>query len=330
MDYIIFDGNYILMKCVYTLTKMNKLHGELWNLLDNNISKYTVMNKWEKIIVVSDSKKKSWRKELLDKYKAHRVKDDSIDWEFVFDTYMDWKDSIREKYNVLEKDSIEGDDWIVSVIQYANKLGKSCVTISSDKDLYQLIKYKTKKKNSYINIQINDILGNEKVIIPIGWEIWLNEFKNNNANDVFSLDNSINNINFFNRILLNWNYEEIDCYSSLFEKIITGDKSDNIDSIYQKISKTGKIRGIGTATAKKMWDFYNKNYDIKFTINDEFVDDLLNCLEFVSKDVFDTNLKNKIKNNIKLNIQLIQLHYKNFPDWVTEDIIKIINENLNK
>lgn len=329
MDYLLFDGNYILMKCVYTLTKMNRLYGDLWTLLDNNIEKYAAMNRWEKIIVVSDSRKKSWRKKELDKYKAHRVKSEDIDWEFVFDTYTDWKESIRAKYCVLEKDSIEGDDWITSTILYANKLGKSCVTISSDKDLYQLVNYKTKKQKSYINIQINDILGNEKVIIPIGWELWITEFKNNNGRDVFSLDNSNENLAFFERILRNWKYEEIDSYSCLFEKIVTGDKSDNIDSIYQKLTKNGKVRGIGEATAQKMWTFYKENYDIKFTINEEFVEDVINCLEIVNKVILSPATRQTVEKNIKLNIKLIHLHYKNFPEWVVNDIVEVINENLN-
>jgi len=328
MQYLIYDGNYILMKSVFTLHKLNRLYGDLWTLLDNNIEKYTALNSWEKIIIVSDSRKKSWRVKESEIYKSHRVRQEDIDWEFVFKTYADWKESIADKYIILEKDHIEGDDWITSTILLANKKNKSCTVISSDQDLYQLINYKLKGNKSWMNIQINDILGREKVIVPEGWELWLKEFSDNNNNDVFQLSNSLKHIDFFNYVIRNWNYEEINCYQKLFEKIVQGDKSDNISSIYQKITTTGKIQNIGKAGATKIWNFYKDNYDIHYIIDNQFIEDIIVSLEKTNNLEFNETTKNKIRNNIKLNIKLIQLHYNNYPDWVLEEIIEQLNEKI--
>lgn len=328
MNYIIFDGNYILHKCVFTLHKMNRLYGDLWTLLDNNIEKYTALNTWEKVIIVSDSRKKSWRRQESDAYKAHRVRQEDIDWEFVFKTYDEWKQSIKDKYTVLELDHIEGDDWITSTVQMSNKKNKSCVIISSDQDLYQLLNYKLKGNKSWMNIQINDILGSEKVIVPEGWELWLKEFSDNNNNDVFNLNNSLKHLDFFNYVIRNWNYQEVNCYQQLFEKIVQGDKSDNISSIYQKLTKTGKIQNIGKAGANKIWNFYKDNYAIHYKIDDQFIEDIIVSLEKVNDIELTDKAKNNVRNNIKLNIKLIQLHYSNYPEWVLEQIINTLNENF--
>ncbi len=322
------DCNYLLMKAVFTLHKMNRLYGDLWLFLDNNIEKYKVLNTWDNIILVSDSRKKSWRKDELEKYKGHRVRNDEIDWEWVFTTYAEWKESKKETCLVFERDHIEGDDWITSLLFKLNKMGKSCCVISSDHDLFQLIHYKINGKKSYMNIQISDTLGKEHVYIPEGYELFLKNNEENSNDDIFSLDNSIANINFLNRALLNWDYTEINQHQELFEKVIQGDKSDNIDSVFQTVTKTGKLQGIGKAGASKIWDFYKDNYAIHFKINEEFISDVISCIERVKNIELNDNKKKTVYKNIELNIKLIQLHYKHYPEWVLNEIIEDISEKL--
>lgn len=326
MNNIVFDGNYILYKNVYTLHKMNRLYGDLWTALDNNIAKYTSMNKWEKVVVVSDSNKKSWRSKFLDKYKTHRSKIEDIDWDWVFKTYNDWKEQ-SDNFIVLEQDHIEGDDWIATFVQMQNKLGKSNVIISSDQDLLQLSNYKIDKDKSWINIQIVDTLGKELIYISEGWQLWENEFENNRNTDVFNLDNSYDAIQFFSRILKNWQYLEINPHEELFKKLVMGDKSDNIQSIYQKLTTTGKIQNIGKAGAQKIWNFYKENYDIHYnTKNEEFIENVINCLESVNNIDLTNDNKSIVETNINRNIKLIELHYRHFPEWVIEEIVDVLKE----
>lgn len=142
MANLLFDTNYILYKNVFTLHKMNRLFGFFHESLDNNIAKYVAMNKWDNVYLVSDSNKKSWRKDFLDNYKGTRTKMEGIDWDWVFTEFVAWKEKMKEKYPILQKDRVEGDDWIASIVLKTNKMGQSNVIITSDEDMPQLLDYK--------------------------------------------------------------------------------------------------------------------------------------------------------------------------------------------
>jgi 5'-3' exonuclease len=329
MANLIFDGNYILHKNVGSLHKMNRLYGDLWTCLDNNISKYVSMSKWDNIFIVSDSRKKSWRKDQLDAYKGKRKPLDGVDMAWVYEQYALWKAEKSEKYNVIERDRVEGDDWIASIILKSNKMGQSNVVISSDGDMPQLLGYKLNGDKSWINIQINDHSGKENVYVPIGWELWAKEFENNRSNDIFNLDNSGEWLNFFNRVTKQWQYTEINPMERLFVKLVEGDKSDNINSIYESLTKTGKIQGIGKAGAKKIWDFYKDNYKDYFSTKDNALpDEMINCIERVKGIIMSDERKDVVRTNLKRNIKLIELHYRHFPDWIVEQIIDELNEKV--
>src|SRR3546814_4583033 len=94
-----------------------------------------------------------------------------------------------------------------------------------------------------IYMQINDINGKETVYLPIGWELWVKSYDDNRSNDVFNLDNGYAWLNFFNRTVKQWQNEEINPKELLFVKLVKGDKSDNILSVYQKLTKNGKLQG---------------------------------------------------------------------------------------
>lgn len=329
MANICFDGNYLLMKNVMTLHKMNRLYGDLWTSLDNNISKYTSMNKWDNVIFVSDSRKKSWRKKFLDNYKGTRTPVEGIDWKWVFEQYTAWKEENRSKFLIVEGDHIEGDDWISSILLKTNKQGQSNVVISSDGDMPQLLGFKLNGDKSWINIQINDIMGREKVIIPIGWQLWMKEFDENTGGDIFNLDNGLDFISFFNKITSHWLVEEINPKQKLFVKLVQGDTSDNIKSIYEKLTKTGKIQGIGKAGAEKIWNFYKDNYKDYFNTKDpEFISEVINCVEKVNGITMDDDKYDQVTSNIIRNIKLIELHYRHLPDWVVEQIIGELDEKI--
>jgi len=329
MAYLIFDSNYILMKNVGSLYKMNRLYGDLWTSLDNNIAKYISMSKWDNIFLVSDSRKKSWRKDFLDEYKGKRKPLDGVDMEWVYEQYSLWKEEKKEKYNVIERNRIEGDDWIASITRKANKDGHSVVIISSDSDMPQLLGYKINGDKSWINIQINDHYGKETVYLPLGWQLWLKEYDANRSSDVFNLDNGFEWMNFFKRITDQWQYEEINPMERLFVKLVEGDKSDNINSIYETLTKTGKVQGIGKAGAKKIWDFYKTNYKDYFKTSDEtLADDIINSIENVKNIQMTDERKKIVRSNLKRNIGLIELHYKHLPEWVLNEIVDELQEKV--
>ena len=81
---LIIDGNFILSKLVFTLHKNNLLFGSLHKSLENAINNYRKWYPFANVYLVSDSKEKSWRKQLTKAYKANRKKDSDIDWSFVY------------------------------------------------------------------------------------------------------------------------------------------------------------------------------------------------------------------------------------------------------
>ena len=328
---LIFDTNYILHKNVQALYNMDRLYVDFHTMMENNIQKFISMNDWDNIFIVSDSKKKSWRQQILDKdYKGTRTKTQDIDWNFVYNEYNEFKNDLKEKnFNVFEKDHIEGDDWIAALVLKGNAKNQNNVIISSDQDLLQLIYYKLGNK-PFINIQIEDKLNKERVFIPKGWELWLNEFENKRSSDPFVLDNSLSDITFFNKIINIYETVEVDRYEQLFKKFIMGDTGDNVPCPYKTLTNTGKERGIGKVGAQKIWKHYSNYYNEIFdTDDDNFASNIVECIESVNNIELIEGKKKTVKKNIESNIKLMELHYKHFPDWVLEEIVtEIKNKNI--
>lgn len=325
---LIFDTNYILHKNVQVLHSMGALYGDFHTMLNNNINRFVSMNTWDNVYIVSDSKKKSWRqKDLDDDYKGTRTKNQDIDWKWVYNEYDEFKNDMKDKYHVLQKDHIEGDDWITALILKTNSLGQSNVVISSDQDLLQLLKYSIEPGKTYINIQIDDKLNKERVFLPEGWNIWLKEFSNNRGGDVFNLDNSYDDVNFFNTVVQKFNNVEVNRYEQLLKKFVQGDKGDNVPCPYKTLTKTGKERGIGKVGADKIWKHYSENYEYFFDTDDEsFPVNLTKSIEKVNKVKLSKSKFDTVVENINSNIKLMELHYKNYPEWVLDEIIDSLNE----
>lgn len=331
INYLIFDGNYIMHKSVQALKSTNRFYEGLYRLMELTIEKYVKMNSWDKVIIVSDSRKKSWRTKLKTDYKGTRQRDESIDWDFVYETYSLFKEEMAQKYIVIEQDHIEGDDWILFLNRYANKQGKGTCVISSDKDLFQLIKYNTKKE--YMNIQIADKANDEKMFIPIGWEILYDQItKSDSLHDLFNLNNTNDNISFFDFCRNNFTVKEINNTQHLFEKILTGDKGDNVKSVHLQMTKTGNsLRGIGDKTAPKVWQHYNNIYDTFDTTNETDLRNMIESYTTVKKLDLSKSIQDTIYNNIVDNINIMELHPRVFPNdikyQITDKILDILEPN---
>ena len=126
---LIIDGNYILSKNTFTLHKNNLLFGALHKSLENTINSYRKWYPFANVYLVSDSKEKSWRKQLTTTYKATRKKDSDIDWNFVYTAYGEFKDSMKGLVKVLEAPHVEGDDWISFLVTKANNEGRSTIIV---------------------------------------------------------------------------------------------------------------------------------------------------------------------------------------------------------
>ena len=310
---LLIDGNFLLSKNVFTLHKNNLLFGALYKSLENSVNNYRKLYSFQNIYFASDSKEKSWRKQILNTYKGTRKKDSDIDWNFVYDTYGEFKEKIVKGIEVLEAPHIEGDDWISFLIDKANSEGRSTIVISNDYDINQKVKFSLDPL--YINIMINEMYNKEKAFLPKNYQIFLNKVNRLPCDDIFDLNDNYDFLALLDKFINRYDVNEIDHIESLMVKIISGDISDNINSVWS-VTKNGKRRGIGSKGAKTLYDEYLVEFG-EMNLQDKDLYENIADLICEKKKLSKTQIE-PIVENIKGNMRLIDLRLSNLPTEVVE------------
>lgn len=317
---LILDGNYILNKNTFTLHKNNLLFGALYKSLENTVSNYKKWYPFSNIYLVSDSKEKSWRKQLTSNYKATRKKDSDIDWQFVYNTYGEFKESLNGFVKVLEAPHVEGDDWISFLAQKANNEGRSCIIISNDYDIKQIVKHSLDPL--WINIMTNEMYNKEKLFLPKNYQIFINKVSKMPNDDIFNLNDNTDFLKLINRFIDKYEINEIDFMESLIIKIISGDVSDNIDSVWSQ-TKNGRKRGIGGKGAKTIYDEYLNEFGEVNLYDPDLYENIADLI--CEKKKLSKNQISQIVSNIQSNSKLVDLRIDNLPN----DIIKKMEEKYS-
>jgi len=319
---LIIDGNYILSRLVFTLDKNNLLFGALESSLENAIKKYTRWYPFENVYFVSDSKEKSWRKKYLDEYKAKRKKDTKIDWKFVYETYDVFKRNVDGKrINVLEAPHIEGDDWISYLVSKSNEQGRSTIIITNDYDIRQLINYSLEPL--WINIMTNEMYGKEKLFLPEDYQIFKNKLDKLPNDNIFEMNYNTEFSFLFQNFLKKYDIHTEDPVRSLFVKLVMGDKSDNISSIWRE-ENNGKFRNIGKAGANTFYKKYLEEFG-DVDLEDEDFEENIADLVCEKKKLSKSNIP-KIVDSIKFNSKMIDLRIDKLPEPVVKIMNKVYNE----
>jgi 5'-3' exonuclease len=320
---LVIDGNYILSRLVFTLHKNNLLFGALHKSLENAINNYRKWYPFANVYLVSDSKEKSWRKQLTKSYKANRKKDTDIDWTFVYNAYDEFKQSMSQIVTILEAPTVEGDDWISFLVTKANNEGRSTIIVSNDHDIKQIVGYSLNPL--YINIMSNEMYNKEKLFMPKNYQIFISKVKELPNDDIFNLNDNSDYLGLLDRFLKKYEIIEIDPMESLVVKIISGDQSDNIGSVWSQV-KNGKKRGIGNKGAKGIYDTYILEFgEVNLEDPDlyENIADLICEKKKLSKNQIET-----IVENINSNVKLIDLRLENLPDEIIEKMeTKYLDKN---
>ncbi len=319
---LIIDGNYILSKNTFTLHKNNLLFGALHKSLENTVNNYRKWYPFANVYLVSDSKEKSWRKQLITNYKATRKKDSDIDWTFVYNAYGEFKDSMKGLVKVLEAPHVEGDDWISFLVNKANREGRSTIIVSNDYDIKQIVNYGIEPL--FINIMTNEMYNKEKLFLPKNYQIFLNKLSKLPNNDIFNLNDNNDFMILLDRFINKYEINEIDPVESLIIKIISGDTSDNISSVWSQ-SKAGKKRGIGARGAKSIYDEYLQEFG-EINLQDPDLYENIADLICEKKKISKTQIESIVE-NIKGNMKLIDLRLHNLPNEIVE---KMENRYSNK
>jgi 5'-3' exonuclease len=308
---LLLDGNYLLSKLVFTLHKNNLLFGALHKSLENTISNYRKWYPFANVYLVSDSKEKSWRKQLAGSYKATRKKDSDIDWNFVYNAYGEFKDSMKGFVKVLESPHVEGDDWLSFLATKANNEGRSTIIVSNDYDIKQIVNYGLDPL--FINIMTNEMYNKEKLFLPKNYQIFLNKVSKLPSDDIFNLNDNADFLLLLDRFIKKYEINEIDPVESLMIKIISGDTSDNIGSVWS-VTKNGKKRGIGDKGAKTIYDEYLQEFG-EVNLGDPDLYENIADLICEKKKLSKTQIESIVE-NIKANMRLIDLRLHNLPDEI--------------
>ena len=308
---LLIDGNYILSKLVFTLHKNNLLFGALHKSLENTISNYRKWYPFANIYLVSDSKEKSWRKQYTSAYKATRKKDTDIDWNFVYETYGEFKHGIAAGCKVLEAPHVEGDDWLSFLVEIANKEGRSTIIVSNDYDIKQIVGYSIDPL--YINIMSNEMHSREKLFLPNNYQIFLDVVSKLPSDDIFNLNDNTEFLALMKRFMDKYEINEINPIESLMIKIISGDQSDNISSVWN-VTKNGKTRGIGAKGAKVIYDSYIEEFG-EVNLSDPDLHENIADLICEKKKLGKSKIE-EIVENIRGNFRLIDLSIKNLPNEI--------------
>ena len=317
----IIDGNYILSRLTFTLHKNNLLYGALFQSLENTISNYKKMYPFTNFYLVSDSKEKAWRKKLNSNYKANRKKDSDIDWNFVYTTYEEFKQKIKTTgVKILESPTIEGDDWISFVIHKTNDEGQSNFIVSNDHDIKQLLGFDLERE--WINFMSNEMYNQEKIFLPKNYQVFINRISSKQNDDIFNLNDNGEFLRLMNRFITKYQLVEINNLQSLFVKIISGDISDNIQSVYQT-TKSGKIRGIGVKGASSIYETYIIEFGEPSLEDPDLFENIADVI-CEKKKISKSNIQN-IVDKIKDNMKLIDLRIDNFPDEIRNNMSTLFN-----
>ena len=310
---LIIDGNYILSKNTFTLHKNNLLFGALHKSLENTINNYRKWYPFANVYLVSDSKEKSWRKQLTSSYKATRKKDSDIDWAFVYTAYGEFKDSMKGLVKVLEAPHVEGDDWISFLVTKANREGRSSIIVSNDYDIKQIVNYGLDPL--FINIMTNEMYNKEKLFLPKNYQIFLNKVSKLPSDDIFNLNDNTDFLLLLDRFINKYEINEINPVESLMVKIISGDTSDNIGSVWSVV-KNGKKRGIGSKGAQSIYDEYISEFG-EINLGDPDLYENIADLICEKKKLSKTQIESIVE-NIKDNMKLIDLRMHNLPGEIVE------------
>lgn len=340
------DGNYFVYSRLYVMPRRKDKR-----LLDSEKDQGQFMRKLcidfaseirkmkpfvDQVVIAVDSK--SWRKDFYPEaeYKGTRKTDDSVNWDAVYSIYDEFRALLAKNGVIIQQTpGAEADDILFARATELNNQGKNCIIWTGDRDLIQLVDY-TQATDGYTlwyyNTRRNLIAFNgfnELINTKTGDSLTNDELLFNLNNDNISSDEIKDKIKEWtrsNRV----NVEEIDSRKFIFQKILIGDKSDNIPSVvtYNKAMKNGKVRtfSITDNQALKILKQYEKDFG-HFEVEQLFVPECLEKMSDVIYRVVANSSKTEIKAKLAQNIQLMLLHIRTIPEPIMNAMYNDIETN---
>lgn len=343
---LLIDGNYFIHSRLFVLPrpKSGALLGDdaskgqfIRKLAIDFASEVRKMTPFvNQIVFAVDSK--SWRKDLFPEaqYKGTRTQDSSVDWSAVYEVYDEFKLILAKKGVIVNQvKGAEADDILFAWSTYLNTQGKNCIIWTGDRDMIQLVDY-SKATDGYSLWYYNT---KRKLIAFEGFnDIFSNTTELEISNDdlLFNMDSPSHQSDRIKNEMIDWmkknsiEVEEINCDRFVFQKILMGDKSDNIKSVvtYQKSMKNGKDRtfSITDKQAEAILEQYIKEegeFVIDHMFNKTQVDKIVNLIYRVIGHDTQVNILNRFNQNLDLML----LHYNTIPEPIQQEITKVIDRD---
>jgi 5'-3' exonuclease len=345
---LIIDGNYFVHSRLFVLPrpKGEQLLGDrdgqeqfMRKLCIDFASEVRKMTPFvDQIVVAVDSK--SWRKDLFPaaEYKGTRVADSSVNWENVFNVYVEFQE-ILAKYGVIihKVPGAEADDILFGWATQLNNEGKNCIVWTGDRDLIQLVNY-NEATDAYSLWYYNS---QRKLIAFEGFQELLDGAGTANlSNDDMLFNMSSNEVmgdklkeDFQAWILKNSvQIEEVNCDDFIFSKILQGDKSDNIRSVvtWTKATATGSIRNY-SITEKHATQILEKYRETEgsFHIDHFFSSNQVDIIVDLIHTIVGKSTKDEIRVAFNQNLDLMLLHFNTIPEAIQKGIYQEIDNDFN-
>ena len=342
---LLIDGNYFLHSRLFVLPRPKN-----GVMLEDEASRASLMRKLaidlasevrkmrgfiDKVVVTVDAR--SWRKDLFPaaEYKGTRKADSSIDWNAVYNVYEEFQNILQKHGVVVHKiEGAEADDVLFGWSTLLINKGRNSIIWTGDKDLIQLVNY-SKANDSYAlwYSPVQKSLYCFKDFIDV-----LNTSETTNTDDLlFNLSTYSGVKEEYKLAIKDWiqsnkvKLTEVNCDEFMFNKLLIGDKSDNIPSVvlWQKEMKGGKLRtySITDKLADKIFQQYNKE-NSQFVIDQLFNKDEIEKLADVVYRVIGKSSVAQIQSKISQNMSLMMLHTKVIPDAIQNEIYSSVEAEL--
>jgi 5'-3' exonuclease len=343
---LLIDGNYFVFSRLFVLPKpkSGKLLGDdkqqaqfMRKLAIDFASEMRKLRTFvDDVVLTVDSK--SWRKDLYPDadYKGTRKQNEDVEWSAVYAVYEEFQRILASKgITVHQIQGAEADDVLFGWSTMLNNRGKSCLVWTGDRDLIQLVNYSTANDAHTIWYY------NTKKSL-FAYEGFMKDMEESAAGEMTS-DDMLFNMggqhmmrDRYQRQILDWintnkiEVTEVNCDEFIFNKILVGDKSDNIPSVltWQKELKAGTLRKY-SITDKMASAIFNqmlkehKTFTVENLFSNEYKDQLVDVIYRVA----GTGNASLIKSSLTNNIALMLLHTKTIPDPIQKAIYGAIERD---
>lgn len=283
--------------------------------------------KFDRVIFIQDGK--SWRKSVKIKgeysYKRNREgSHDKIDWKG-YNKGLDLFFEQNPNYERIRMNGLEADD-LIYLINDKTLLEMNTINIiySTDSDLRQLLGERTFIYNPHYT--------NTRLIIKDG--VNLSKFASVKDNmdesvdytDIFNLDSDSfkKDEDFHEKVTKYLDVERIKPMEMIYEKLFTGDKKDNVPSVWHWEGKSRTIR-VTPRHYKSVKEWVVKNNEVmSFKTIFHNINEIHKVLQDSTKQIID---RDELYENLKLNYRLLYLSRKTIPKKHLDEFDEVYDSN---